>query len=83
MVLDSWSEISENGDRGSTQSFAADVVSIVVWPGEPFLENVQISRNAHFSKMGTSRISRNRNSSGTKALQGASRHTGKGAFQDL
>ena len=38
MVLGSWWEIFENGDRGSTQNFAADVVSIVVWPGEPSLE---------------------------------------------
>ena len=38
MVLGSWCEIVENGDRGSTQNFAADVVSIVVWPGEPSLE---------------------------------------------
>ena len=28
----------ENGHCGSTHMFAADVVSIVVWPGEPFLE---------------------------------------------
>ena len=27
----------ENGDRGSTQNFAARLVSIVVWPGEQFL----------------------------------------------
>ena len=39
-VLDSWWEISENGDRGSTQNFAADVMSIVVCPGEPFLEKL-------------------------------------------
>ena len=38
MVLGSWLEISENGDRGSTQNFAARLVSIVVWPGEPFLK---------------------------------------------
>ena len=36
-VFRSWWETFENGDRGSTQNFAADVVSIVVWPGEPFL----------------------------------------------
>ena len=30
----------ENGDRGSTQNFAARLVSIVVWPGEPFLEKL-------------------------------------------
>ena len=38
MVLGSWLEISENGDRGFTQNFAARLVSIVVWPGEPFLK---------------------------------------------
>ena len=38
MVLGSWWEISENGDRGSTQNFDARLVSIVVWPGEPFSE---------------------------------------------
>ena len=37
-VFGSWWEIFENGDRGSTQNFAADAVSIVVWPGEPFGE---------------------------------------------
>ena len=37
-VLGSWWEIFENGDRGSTQNFAARLVSIVVWPGEPFSE---------------------------------------------
>ena len=37
-VLRSWWEIFDNGHRGSTQNFAADVVSIVVWLGEPFLE---------------------------------------------
>ena len=25
-----------NGDRGSTQNFDTNLVSIVVWPGEPF-----------------------------------------------
>ena len=40
-VLGSWWEIFENGDRGSTQNFAADVVSIVVWPGEPCLRKRQ------------------------------------------
>ena len=34
MVLGSWWEIFENGGRGSTQNFAAGVVSIVVLPGE-------------------------------------------------
>ena len=36
MVLGSWWEIIENGDRGSTQNFDTNLVSIVVWPGEPF-----------------------------------------------
>ena len=31
-------EIFENGDRGSTQNFDAKLMSIVVWPGEPFLD---------------------------------------------
>ena len=38
MVFDSWWEISENGDRGFAQNFDARLVSIVVWPGEPFSE---------------------------------------------
>ena len=38
MVLGSWWEIFENGDRGSTQNFDARLVSIVVWLGEPFFE---------------------------------------------
>jgi len=29
-------EIFENGDRGSTQNFDTNLLSIVVWPGEPF-----------------------------------------------
>ena len=40
MVLGSWWEISENGDRGSTQNFDTNLMSIVVWPGEPFSKNV-------------------------------------------
>ena len=46
-------EIFDNGDQGSTQNFAADVVSIVVWPGEPFREKLQdvrkyaLFRNRH------------------------------------
>ena len=39
-VLGSWREIFENGDRGSTQNFAARLMSIVVCPGEPFLEKL-------------------------------------------
>ena len=35
--LGSWWETKKNGDRGSTQNFAACFVSIVVWPGEPCL----------------------------------------------
>ena len=38
--MGSWWEISENGDRGSTQNFAARLMSIVVCPGEPFLEKL-------------------------------------------
>ena len=37
MVLGSWWEISENGDRGFAQNFDARLMSIVVWPGEPCL----------------------------------------------
>ena len=40
MVLGSWSEIFENGDRGSAQNVDARLVSIVVWPGEPFLRKL-------------------------------------------
>ena len=40
MVFDSWWEISENGDRGFAQNFDARLVSIVVWPGEPFLKKL-------------------------------------------
>ena len=39
-ILDSWWQISENGDRGFTQNFAARLMSIVVCPGEPFLEKL-------------------------------------------
>ena len=55
MVLGSWWEISENGDRGSTQNFDARLVSIVVCPGEPFSEKclfwpqIQDS-HVHFSR---------------------------------
>ena len=43
-VLGSWWEIFENGDRGSTQNFAARLVSIVVCLGEPFLEKLPRTR---------------------------------------
>ncbi len=36
MVLGSWPEIFENGDRGSTQNFDTNLMSIVIWPGKPF-----------------------------------------------
>ena len=36
VVLGSWREIFENGDRGSTQNFDTNLMSIVVWPGKPF-----------------------------------------------
>ena len=39
-VLGSWWEIFENGDRGSAQNFDTNLMSIVVWPGEPFSKNV-------------------------------------------
>merc|ERR1712023_63262 len=39
-VFDSWWEISENGDPGFAQNFDARLVSIVVWPGEPFLKKL-------------------------------------------
>ena len=28
--------VFENGDRGSTQNFDTNLMSIVVWPGKPF-----------------------------------------------
>ena len=34
--LESWREIFENGDRGSTQNFDTNLMSIVVWPADPF-----------------------------------------------
>ena len=36
MVLGSWWEIFENGDRGSTQNIDTNLMSIVVWSGEAF-----------------------------------------------
>ncbi len=42
MVLGSWREILENGDRGSTQNFDTNLMSIVVWPTEPYFENCEI-----------------------------------------
>ena len=62
---------------GSTQNFAARLVSIVVWPGEPFLTKCP---NLKKCTLDMSKKSRNCNFSGTKAPQGASRH--KGAFQN-
>ena len=53
-VLGSWWEMFENEDRGSTQNFAARLVSIVVWPAEPFLEKLPnfkkctLFENGHF-----------------------------------
>ena len=46
-VLGSWWEIFENGDRGSTQNFAADVVSVEVWLGEPFWKNKKTNQDMH------------------------------------
>ena len=45
LVLNFWWKISENGDRGSTQNFAARLMSIVVCPGEQFLEKLFRIRN--------------------------------------
>ena len=39
-VLDPWWKISGNGDRGSTQNFAARLMSIVVCSGESFLKKI-------------------------------------------
>ena len=58
-VLDSWWKISENGDRGFTQNFAARLMSIVVCSGEPFLKKCITARNQYFLKMGMSKKSRN------------------------
>ena len=44
MVLGLWREIFENGDQGSTQNCDARLVSIVVWPGEPFFENTFVKQ---------------------------------------
>ena len=52
-------EISENGDRGYTQNFAADIASMMVWPGDPLSKNVEISRTARFSNLGISNSLRN------------------------
>ena len=41
MVLESWWEISENGDQGSTRNFAARLTSIVVCPGQTFFKNIK------------------------------------------
>ena len=87
-VLGSWWEIFENGDRGSTQNFAGDVVSIVVWPGKLVLEKYDFFKKCKLSKIGMSKTSRNCNSSERKAPQGATRHKGtfnypKGSFGKL
>ena len=55
MVLGSWWEISENGDRGFTQNFDTDLVSIVVWPGKPLSEKCSFwpyfqNYHVHFSR---------------------------------
>ena len=70
----------ENGDQGSTQNFDARLVSIVVWPGEPFLRKCSNFKKCMLLDSAMSKKSRNRNFSGTNAPQGASRH--KGAFQN-
>ena len=78
-VLESWWEISENGDRGFTQNFDTRLVSIVVWPGEPSLEklpNVKkctLFENGHVQNFQKSSFFRG------KAPRGATKH--RGAFQ--
>jgi len=53
MVLDSWWEISENGHRGFAQNFDARLMSIVVWPGEPFLSNfLKVTQNEEIHTFG-------------------------------
>ena len=81
MVLGSWREIFENGDRGSTQNFAADVVSIVVWPGEPSLEKCPNFKKCILFENGHVQNFQKSYFSGIKAPQGATRH--RGAFQKL
>ena len=49
---------SENADRGSTQNFAARLVSIAVGLGSHVWKHRQISSNAHFLKMDMYQISR-------------------------
>ena len=79
MALRSWREISENGDLGSTQNFAARLMSIVVCPGEPFLEKLFRIRKFKLFQNGYVPKFQNRHFSGKKAPQGATKH--RGAFQ--
>ena len=49
MLLRSWRKISDNGDRGFTQNFAARLVSIVACSGESFLKkNAKIKKSTLF-----------------------------------
>ena len=64
MVLRSWWKISENGDRGSTQNFAARLMSIVVCSGEPFLKNMfKIKKYTLFENGDILKIQKSRNKS--------------------
>jgi len=69
-VLDSWWKISENGDRGSTQNFAARLMSIVVCSGEPFLKKMSkikkciLFENKHVLKFKKCQFSRNKSPCG-------------------
>ena len=70
-VLDSWWKISENGDRGSTQNFAARLMSIVVCSGEPFLKKKSkikkciLFENMHVLKFQKCQFSRNKSPCGS------------------
>ena len=72
MVLGSWWEISENGDRGFRQNFDAHLVtlSIVVWPGKPFLEKslkmkkYKLCENRHVPKIPEVLVSKNKSPAG-------------------
>ena len=46
MVLGSWWEIFENGDRASTQNFDTNLMSIMVWPGKPFSKKCLFDLNS-------------------------------------
>ena len=54
IVWGSRSVVLENGDRGSIQNFDAVLVSIAVWPGEPFLKKSPSVRKLTLSEKGMS-----------------------------